>query len=100
MQSPDRDSNYDVFKKAILKDYIGGSLFSINNLMSLVKTTHKTGISSIEACGEYLRQFRDIASHLVSSGYLCDHDVLLTLSFFILATVLDRSGHGSHAPHP
>ncbi|KAI1785687.1 hypothetical protein LXA43DRAFT_1099959 [Ganoderma leucocontextum] len=56
-------------------DYIGGSLFFlIHDLTSLVATTAKTNITSIKAFGEYSRKFRDIATSLVSSGYLRNHE--------------------------
>ena len=70
----DCGNDYDAFKKAILNDYIGSTLFSIHDLTSLVETTHKTGVPSIKAFGEYSRKFRDIASSLVSSGYLRDYE--------------------------
>ncbi|KAM5545124.1 hypothetical protein V8D89_001235 [Ganoderma adspersum] len=70
----DRGSDYDAFKKVIIEDYIGGSLFSIHDLTSLVEATAKASIPSIKAFGEYSRKFRDIASSLVSSGYLRDHE--------------------------
>ncbi|RPD67520.1 hypothetical protein L227DRAFT_491842 [Lentinus tigrinus ALCF2SS1-6] len=69
--------SWDDFKNAVLAEYIGDGgkmLFTLRDLDMLVSMTAKNGVHSIKEFNEYSRKFRDIATFLVSGGYLREDD--------------------------
>ncbi|RPD57163.1 hypothetical protein L227DRAFT_468833, partial [Lentinus tigrinus ALCF2SS1-6] len=65
------------FKDTVLAEYIGDGgkmLFTLRDLDMLVIMTAKNGVHSIKEFNEYSRKFRDIATFLVSGGYLREDD--------------------------
>ncbi|RPD72042.1 hypothetical protein L226DRAFT_423243, partial [Lentinus tigrinus ALCF2SS1-7] len=65
------------FKDAVLADYIGDGgkmLFTLRDLDMLITVMATNGIHSVKEFNEYSRKFRDIATFLVSGGYLREDD--------------------------
>ncbi|RPD67776.1 hypothetical protein L226DRAFT_432698, partial [Lentinus tigrinus ALCF2SS1-7] len=77
LEFTDANKTWEDFKNAVLAEYIGDggkTLFTLRDLDMLVKMTVKNGVHSIKEFNEYSRKFRDIATFLVSGGYLREDD--------------------------
>ncbi|RPD58905.1 hypothetical protein L226DRAFT_445784, partial [Lentinus tigrinus ALCF2SS1-7] len=77
LEFTDADKTWKDFKNAVLADYIGDGgklLFTLRDLDRLIAMTARNGVRSIKEFQEYSRKFRDIATFLVSGGYLREDD--------------------------